>query len=200
MASTDGARAVLQAALDAQVALDAAARAGDAAACAEALGKGARASRVCDTTAGSGGETPLILASKVGSAECVDVLLKAGASHAETDVLGMTPLHAAASRGAISAVLALLEAGADVACVDRRGANPLRHAAVAGHVGCVRALLQAGSPVDRDTYSCAKEPESRYLLLEAVEKVDASLAQQAAADVAAKKAAKVAEKLASTWV
>jgi ankyrin repeat protein len=195
VASNDACRSALQSAFNTQAALDAAARAGDAAACSHALAAGAHVSRPCS----EGGETALVLAAQAGSAEAVDVLLKAGADVKETDLLGMTALHAAAARGAITAVLPLLSAGADVRATDSRGFNALRHAAVVGHVGCVRALLEAGSPVDRDTYSCAKEPECRYMLLTAVEKVDEELARHAEAALAAKKAAKKAELLASQW-
>jgi len=56
--------------------------------------------------------TCLHLAAEEGSAACVRVLLRAGASHSAKDGRGHTPLHIAASNDADSVAL-LLAAGAD---------------------------------------------------------------------------------------
>lgn len=90
------------------------------------------------------GLTPLLGAASVGSAECVQALLAAGASLRATNCLGQTALILAACRDE-GCVHALLAAGADASAPDGDGRTALSWAAYHGHEGCVRRLLAAGS-------------------------------------------------------
>lgn len=78
-------------------------------------------------------QQPLLLAvTKVGDAQCVEALLRAGASANATDREGWTPLHEAADGGPAAAVQALLDAGADVKAVDSSRWTALHWAAGSG--------------------------------------------------------------------
>jgi ankyrin repeat protein len=191
----DAARALLLAAQRAQEALEACARGGDCAGVRAALAAGALMHH-----RGAQGDTALTLAAKAGSEDTLKVLIQAGALIGAADALGLTALHCAAGRGANAALTLLLQSGADVSALDTASNTALRHAAVGGHSACVNALLNAGSPVDRATYSAAKDPTCRYMLLEAVEtQLDGQARCDAEKAVEAIKAAKVNEKMASSW-
>jgi len=144
-------------------ALEAAARANDAAGVTAALD--ASASVAWRTAAG---ETALQLAAAVNGTDAMAVLLQRGATVGAPDKEGLTPLHAAAGAGACEAIAALLAAGADVAAKSIGAQVALHCAAVAGHPAACKALLDAGSPVDRVIYNAAKEAECRYMILQAV--------------------------------
>ena len=144
-------------------ALEAAARAGDAAGITAALDSGAS---VAWRTAA--GETALQLAAEANGTEAIAALLQRGAVVDAPDKAGLTPLHAAAAAGAVDSIAALLAAGADVAAQTKGAQVPLHLAAVAGHPAACKALLEAGSPVDRVIYNSAKEAECRYMILQAV--------------------------------
>ena len=144
-------------------ALEAAARAGDAAGVTAALDSGAS---VAWRTAA--GETALQLAAEANGTEAIAALLQRNAVVDAPDKAGLTPLHAAAAAGAVDSIAALLAAGADVAAQTKGAQVPLQLAAVAGHPAACKALLEAGSPVDRVIYNSAKEAECRYMILQAV--------------------------------
>ena len=92
------------------------------------------------------GKTPLYVASRHRSLECVHLLIEAGAQidQGMTDI-GETPLHAAAEEGHIEVVRFLVESGAnkDQGATDD-GATPLLVAAEEGHVEVVRFLVESG--------------------------------------------------------
>ena len=95
-----------------------------------------------------GAYTPLLLASEVGSAHVVRLLLAGGAEQTATtdDVGGATPLHLAAGAGDAEAVRLLLEHGGDADAREARwGQTPLMYAAARGREAAVRALLEGGA-------------------------------------------------------
>lgn len=94
-----------------------------------------------------GGATPLFIASQVGNAELVQLLLQAGSkSIGRADKDGSTPLHIAAVEGHLPVVKLLLSAGST--SIDKQnnfGATPLYMAALNGRLQVVQLLLQHGS-------------------------------------------------------
>jgi ankyrin repeat protein/predicted aspartyl protease len=95
------------------------------------------------------GRSPLGQASLAGEAECVKLLLAAGASvNAAIAKNKTTPLHLAAWGGHPEIIEQLLAASADPAARDNEGKTPLHLAAFLGRVSAVEALLKARTPVD----------------------------------------------------
>jgi ankyrin repeat protein len=90
---------------------------------------------------------PLLLAAHNGHAECVSVLLAAGADPNTLDEKsGAPPLLMAAQQGHAACVDRLLEAGADPNAINRKnGVFPILLAALGGHADCVSKLLEAGA-------------------------------------------------------
>ena len=66
-------------------------------------------------------DAALTAAVTTGGADCVGLLLAAGASASAVGPTGTAPLHIAAQRGELQVVTLLLEASADLAVVDRNG-------------------------------------------------------------------------------
>lgn len=88
------------------------------------------------------GRTFLHCAAAGGQADCVTMLLAAGASiEAATHTEGRTALHLAAAAGDAASLQALLTAGANVAAADGHGCTALHLAASKGHAACLRLLL-----------------------------------------------------------
>ncbi len=95
-----------------------------------------------------GAYTPLLLASEVGSAHVVRLLLAGGAEQTATtdDVGGATPLHLAAGAGDAETVRLLLEHGGDADAREARwGQTAVMYAAARGREAAVRALLEGGA-------------------------------------------------------
>jgi len=69
--------------------------------------------------------TALQMAAEMGRAECVDVLLEAGADADPRTSSDTTPLHQAAMNGYSGVVEMLLKNGADVYARDAEGTTPL---------------------------------------------------------------------------
>lgn len=99
-------------------------------------------------------EIPIFCAARSGAAECVRLLLDAGAGLETRDSGGRTPLMAA---GSAAVVRALVEAGADLRARDERGRDAvhalLSHETeseeeVAGRRDAARALFSAGLDVE----------------------------------------------------
>ncbi|KAK1585342.1 uncharacterized protein LY79DRAFT_271076 [Colletotrichum navitas] len=88
----------------------------------------------------SSGETPLLMASRSGTAALITRLLELAADPNVADVHGATPLHYA--HGDVAAELIENGARPDAVC---EGVTPLMAAAHQGDVEAVKALLQSGS-------------------------------------------------------
>ena len=84
---------------------------------------------VSEADTGMHGMTPLTLAVKRGSVECVRVLLDARADATLRDAQGETALHHAADGESLEIVRAVLDAGGDVSAQDASGNTPLMRAA-----------------------------------------------------------------------
>ena len=92
------------------------------------------------------GLTPLFAAATNGSAEMIEVLVKAGGNVNAADSTGATVLMSAATSGSESAVKALLGRGAKVnAAENSRGYTAAFFAAAAGRGNVLRALARAGA-------------------------------------------------------
>ena len=96
--------------------------------------------------------TPLHQAGANGHAECVEILLKAGADPRACDTeLGATPLHYAAHGHHLRCVELLIAAGADVYAQSENG-TPLRYALLSCSrvpvIPCVELLLAAAPDIN----------------------------------------------------
>ena len=92
----------------------------------------------------------LAIASHHGHAECVELLLKCGASAKwSAPDGGTTPLHVASQSGSAACVNLLLEAGAEVDAADSlSGATATYVAACNGKAECIELLLAANATPD----------------------------------------------------
>jgi ankyrin repeat protein len=89
------------------------------------------------------GQTPLLLATRGGHIDAVELLLASGAKPDGRGSEGDTPLCVAVETGAARLARQLIEAGARA---DRKGdQSPLVAAADAGQLECVRMLIEAGA-------------------------------------------------------
>ncbi|MFF2452192.1 ankyrin repeat domain-containing protein [Isoptericola sp. NPDC058082] len=115
----------------------------DAAAVATALHEGAAVdARDAD------GRTPLLAATRQGSAGLARLLLEAGADPDAQDRLQDSAFLYAGAEGLDDILRLTLEHGADVTSTNRFGGTALIPASEHGHVSTVRILLDAGVPVD----------------------------------------------------
>jgi len=73
------------------------------------------------------GPTPLMLAAKSGSSDCVKLLLEKGAKVHAMDEDGMRPVHWAALSGDVCILRLLVDAGADPTILDEDGHHVLDH-------------------------------------------------------------------------
>ena len=89
--------------------------------------------------------TPLLMASKRGCEEVVQLLLDRGADPNKASEDGCTPLHRAAWRGDKDVVQLLLDGGADPNKADEHGWTPLHCAARHSRKDVVRLLLKRGA-------------------------------------------------------
>ena len=84
-----------------------------------------------------------------GHADCLRVLLKAGANRDMEGKDGVTPALVAADQGRTECLKVLLEAGADIDKANRHGRTPLHDAASKGHIQCLKVLLEAGADIGK---------------------------------------------------
>jgi ankyrin repeat protein len=89
------------------------------------------------------GITPLIIASGLGRADIVKLLLAKGANVNKASKEGWTPLYEASINGRANVVKVLLNKGADVNKVDKFGKTPLHGASYLGRTEVVKVLLAA---------------------------------------------------------
>ena len=86
------------------------------------------------------GEVPLPLASRLGNAEAVLVLVEVGARLDAVDSRGRTALHWAAESGNLRLVASLVDAGAVLDARDEDGCTPLQLAESNGNVAVIDVL------------------------------------------------------------
>ncbi|KAF6824367.1 NACHT domain-containing protein [Colletotrichum plurivorum] len=91
------------------------------------------------------GDTPLLMASRSGTAGMVTRLLELGADPNVADVQGDTPLLMASRSGTAGLVTSLLEMDADPNVVDVHGATPLHYA----HGNVAAKLIEYGARPDQ---------------------------------------------------
>ena len=106
------------------------------------------------------GLTPLILALIRGHEECVQILLREGASVNEFADDGATALFYSANTGNFRCLKILLEAGADVNMSDSSNRTPLWAAGKTGRSECLDTLISAGADVNiscKDGFSVLME-------------------------------------------
>lgn len=89
--------------------------------------------------------TPLMIASRSGLQDRVEILLEHGAQVGLQDARGATALHHAAGAGHEAAARKLIESGAALDVSDAEGWTPLMHAAAEGHKELVELLLDEGA-------------------------------------------------------
>jgi ankyrin repeat protein len=89
------------------------------------------------------GITPLIIASGLGRADIVKLLLAKGANVNKASKEGWTPLYEASINGRANVVKVLLNKGADVNKADKFGKTPLHGASYLGRTEVVKVLLAA---------------------------------------------------------
>ncbi|RDD44087.1 Ankyrin repeat and SOCS box protein 13 [Trichoplax sp. H2] len=92
--------------------------------------------------------TPLHLAASSGGADCVKILLQAGANPNAKEVNGLSPLHLAVYHGRASCVEVLLNNGCKVDARTRFGCTPLHNAAYFEKSDCARLLLKFGADIN----------------------------------------------------
>ena len=91
------------------------------------------------------GDTPLMVAAKIGHDQVVGELIRAGADVNGKDNYKQTALHCASRRGLSSVIKTLAEAGANLNVQDKRGVTPLMEAANYGHANVIKTLAEAGA-------------------------------------------------------
>ncbi len=119
----------------------AAVRAGDLAACSDALTAGASPVH----REASSGWTALHLAALLGHEDIAGLLLEKGATTQTRSAEGASAMHAGALGGRVAMLELLLERGADLAARDEKGSTPLHFAAFLGRVDAARWLLDEGA-------------------------------------------------------
>lgn len=97
------------------------------------------------TVVGPAGDTPLRLASRLGPADMVRLLLKAGAGPNSDPGF---PLNAACANGRLSSVKALLKAGANVNRIHPLTSTPLMYAVLKQHSDIVSLLRRNGADIN----------------------------------------------------
>ncbi|WP_257263556.1 ankyrin repeat domain-containing protein [Endozoicomonas sp. ONNA2] len=94
------------------------------------------------------GMTPLQHAVQLNNPQCLEELLKAGASTNYRSAHGCTPLHIAAMENYEIILSTLLCFGADLNAQNDNGLTPMHLAAAAGNAACLEILLDNGGRVD----------------------------------------------------
>jgi ankyrin repeat protein/uncharacterized membrane protein YgcG len=92
-------------------------------------------------------DTPLHHAAHQGQAECIKVLLAAGADVDAKDAAGATALHKACFNEHVACVRLLLDAKASIGAADVEGSTALHRAAHSGNLACVKLLLERRADV-----------------------------------------------------
>ena len=104
------------------------------------------------------GGSPLALAARQGSAECVAMLIEAGANLNGDDGAKWSAAHWAAATGAMECLQLLMKAGVDWSARDGLGSSPLAQAVWQGQTPAALFLIDQGAPLDlrdQDGHSAA---------------------------------------------
>ncbi|KAF3188341.1 hypothetical protein TWF788_001017 [Orbilia oligospora] len=96
-------------------------------------------------------QTPILLASRYGNEDVVEVLLDRGAEVESGDKFGWTPLLWAAKNGHEAIVEKILDRGAQVDSKDAYGMTSLHWAAWEGHEAVASILLERGADIEMET-------------------------------------------------
>ena len=116
-------------------------------------------------SANATGLTPLIVATRSGQIDAVQLLVNRNADIDFVDHLGMTALHAACSDGHFEIAKFLLEHGAKINAVNRNGETPFYLCAASacwaeeGHLACMQLLRESGANVEKAD-ALGKTPEA----------------------------------------
>jgi ankyrin repeat protein len=94
------------------------------------------------------GSTPLHIACATGAIECLETLLRHGASATRQLPSGATPLHTAAIGGDQRTIELLCKAGGSVTALTDNNFTPLHNCAITGNAKAAAALIKHGAPVD----------------------------------------------------
>ena len=94
-------------------------------------------------------ETPLCAAAAANNKQCVDILLRRGASVIATNLKASSPLHIASREGNYSVCELLLKSGADIETVDSLGRTGLMEACTSGHLGVVELFVLRGANMEK---------------------------------------------------
>lgn len=124
-----------------------------------------------------GRETALIIASRCGHVQMVELLLSGHASVGLLDAVHRGALSHAAERGDTQVIGLLLDRGAEIDPADDQQRTPLHWAIRGGHADAAIALIRAGADVN---HPCPKEPAG-YTPLHRCASAGASMAQVARA-------------------
>ena len=95
--------------------------------------------------------SPLIYAALGGAADCMELLIKAGADVNFQDEMGNTALHAAAANGFADCVQVLIKAGADINKQTNMGLTPLHFTMKYDAADCMELLIKAGADINTST-------------------------------------------------
>jgi len=98
---------------------------------------------------------PILLATVMGDASVVEILVNMGASVHTKGALGVSSLHYAASQGNAAVAEVLLSNGANTNSYDDNSLTPLNYAVLRGQVASVESLLANGADVN------AERPEDK---------------------------------------
>lgn len=116
------------------------------------------------------GETPVMLATRKGRTEALQMLIETGANLDTQNKKGQTAVMLAARKGRVEALQMLIEAGADLDARNTAGQTALFLAVMKEHVESVRILIEAGTDINAMTpkgetsLDVAKKPEIVRLL------------------------------------
>lgn len=94
------------------------------------------------------GVTPLHIACATGANECLETLLRRGASVTKQIPSGATPLHTAAIGGDKKTIDLLCKAGGNVTALNADKRTPLHNCGITGNAKAAAALIQQGAAVD----------------------------------------------------
>ncbi|CZR48711.1 uncharacterized protein FPRO_03968 [Fusarium proliferatum ET1] len=96
------------------------------------------------------GDSPLHMASLIGSTDMVENLIKNGADVDIKSASGVMPLHYSSTMGHLRVTQLLIQHGADVASKDNIGRITLHHACISRHLGVAKLIIASSQPQKLD--------------------------------------------------